>query len=679
MQRYSKKQKMILAIIVALIVTTIAVTFGYFASRIGGPSSTHVDVTGYTVERLTFSDDIPLNLLVTKTTLASGAGDLVDTKKASATLIANNQTKSASATYAVYLNINTNNFIYTQNTSTPEIILTITNPGGTNVTSITGLTYNSTLGGFDITNKKGQFTISSGYTISSTDATIGTTQEWTFTLKFRNLSENQGLNAGKEMHASISMRNANADTLYSKMANAGSTYVANYTGSHNDTMAGSGSQTIYYWASTASNYAAILEKNNVLFAGFCWKMVRTTDTGGVKLIYNGEPVDGTCPSARDTHIGIVGGNATTKSLSSGAYVYGEGFTYSDTTFTLTDTTTQTWSAKTYLNLIGKYTCGTDSSSCTTLYYVGPSSSATYGYANSPYVASYTISSTNYAQVGVTPFSVGYISPVGVGYMFNYFNRYTSNTAPTSSAIMGSDVEFKNGVYNLVGTSTTYDTTHHYTCNSTTATSCASVRYYYYNNYYITLSDGKNMIDTVNAMLYDGDVNKYDSTIKKYLENWYKLNLTDYSSYLEDVIWCNDRSMASRTANGWYPSGSKATYIYFTGYSSNTSNLSCTTETDKFSMSNPKARAKYPIGLLTYQENYLLGNNNLRNTGVAYWALTPNYFDYNDAGVRGIGTDGSATNNWARTAIGVRPSISLAPGVIVHDGDGTTSNPYKIER
>ncbi len=31
--------------------------------------------------------------------------------------------------------------------------------------------------------------------------------------------------------------------------------------------------------------------NNVIFANFCWKIIRTTETGGVKLIYNGEPSD----------------------------------------------------------------------------------------------------------------------------------------------------------------------------------------------------------------------------------------------------------------------------------------------------------------------------------------------------------------------------------------------------
>ena len=35
--------------------------------------------------------------------------------------------------------------------------------------------------------------------------------------------------------------------------------------------------------------------NNVIFGNYCWKIVRTTNTGGIKLIYNGVPSsDGSC-------------------------------------------------------------------------------------------------------------------------------------------------------------------------------------------------------------------------------------------------------------------------------------------------------------------------------------------------------------------------------------------------
>ena len=36
-------------------------------------------------------------------------------------------------------------------------------------------------------------------------------------------------------------------------------------------------------------YRGNIDNNNLLFANYCWKIVRTTSTGGVKLIYNGIP------------------------------------------------------------------------------------------------------------------------------------------------------------------------------------------------------------------------------------------------------------------------------------------------------------------------------------------------------------------------------------------------------
>ena len=41
-------------------------------------------------------------------------------------------------------------------------------------------------------------------------------------------------------------------------------------------------------------YRGDVQNNNVLFGNFCWKILRTTTTGGVKLIYNGTPNNGVC-------------------------------------------------------------------------------------------------------------------------------------------------------------------------------------------------------------------------------------------------------------------------------------------------------------------------------------------------------------------------------------------------
>ena len=78
--------------------------------------------------------------------------------------------------------------------------------------------------------------------------------------------------AGPKLYDTIAKRYSNNDE-----------YVKLYNGSdYGDTT--NYAKNIYY-------FNGAVENNNVLFANYCWKIVRTTDTGGVKMIYNGEQKD----------------------------------------------------------------------------------------------------------------------------------------------------------------------------------------------------------------------------------------------------------------------------------------------------------------------------------------------------------------------------------------------------
>ncbi len=76
-------------------------------------------------------------------------------------------------------------------------------------------------------------------------------------------------------------------------------------------------------------YRGEVQNNNVLFAGFCWKIVRTTETGGTKLVYSGVPTNGVCNSTgSDTQLASTKYNSTSNSISSGGYSYGKKYTMS---------------------------------------------------------------------------------------------------------------------------------------------------------------------------------------------------------------------------------------------------------------------------------------------------------------------------------------------------------------
>ena len=163
-------------------------------------------------------------------------------------------------------------------------------------------------------------------------------------------------------------------TLYSVLEDAATEgiYATQYTGAHHDSFTEEPSKNIYHWyADNDAEGTEILDKNNVLFAGHCWQMIRTTDTGGVKMIYNGEAVDNQCLSTRGNHVGYGFGAKRTLSYN---YWYGTDYTYDSSAkiFKISGTTEQvTWNETTGPGLVGKYTCESANAddSCSTLYLV----------------------------------------------------------------------------------------------------------------------------------------------------------------------------------------------------------------------------------------------------------------------------------------------------------------------
>jgi len=377
------------------------------------------------------------------------------------------------------------------------------------------------------------------------------------------------------------------------------TYVREYTGPHQDSMDPLlSTEKIYYWYASSDDIAnEILEKNNVLFAGFCWQTIRTTDTGGIKMIYNGLPEDGKCLSTRTTRtIGSTKYNSSAYSLSGVGYMY---------------------------NVI------------------------------------YTHYSNDMSSLGDIKFSKSFTWD-GSKYVLNNEN-----------SIIISDIKNSNNKTNLNNA--------HYTCLNLSG-ECTTLSYAYFISdislYYINLTNGKSVEDAINEMLYNDDVNKYDSTIKTVIDTWYENNLASYSDYLEDTIFCYDRSQLNADTNGWNPNGGNiTTYMYFKNYSGS-NDLSCSNETDKFSTMNNKAKLKYKIGLMSSPEMYLI-NYKLRITNKYYWLGSPVMLYHGAAYLNVVTSRGDFTNYYVLNSNGVRPAVSLKPGTEFTDGDGSTANPYIV--
>jgi len=239
-------------------------------------------------------------------------------------------------------------------------------------------------------------------------------------------------------------------TLYDalkKEANNG--YAVKYNESHQDSidLSKTTEDIYYFYAANAQKGTDILDKNNVVFADKCWQMIRTTDTGGVKLLYNGDPettiVDGVthynCGDARNYY--HEGGILSEYSLS-GTKIYAKNYTVSTsgttTTFTLVDdpndsndtytTTIDSSNADTEIPYIVEnypYTCGSNTLTCTNdRFYkvVGQSSGVT---AN-------VYKSTQRDNIGISAYNPNSDSLTYIGY--KYGDVYTNKNDLVGSAV-----------------------------------------------------------------------------------------------------------------------------------------------------------------------------------------------------------------------------------------------------
>ena len=108
--------------------------------------------------------------------------------------------------------------------------------------------------------------------------------------------------------------------------------------------------------------------NNVFFGGSCWIIARTTELGGVKLLYNGQGYDGNCASRRD-HMGFI--YRSTAVLTTN-YYYGTDFVYENGKYSLAgEITVARYNGNNIETIRGKYTCLSASidATCSTLYLV----------------------------------------------------------------------------------------------------------------------------------------------------------------------------------------------------------------------------------------------------------------------------------------------------------------------
>lgn len=429
------------------------------------------------------------------------------------------------------------------------------------------------------------------------------------TLKINKTDEDGNPLTGAEF--SLSQDSSLYQTVASQavMDNISSQYVSSSSGiDFGSVSSDTNGQGVYTRAGTENElypvhyYRGDVDNNHVKFAGFCWKIVRTTSTGGVKLIYDGLP---------------------------------------------------------------------DS----------------YGYCNN--------TGTD-AQIGTSTFNLNNTSLADVGYMYGTRYVYSSKKeSDLENVVYGNDITWDGDSYTLVDTmqgsdwsddkTNIVESGYRYTCLSA-ENRCNTVYYIYHTNsstvYYITLQDGKNVDDALDEMF----TNTNDSTVKQTIDSWYAANMTGYTQYLEDTVWCNNRSIYQK--NGWDKDYQGTKYLYFGTYgniSRKLPNLSCPSVNDSFTVDrkNGNGMLTYPVSLLTADEVTLAGHTRLSNrtsylfTGERWYTLSPYYFTSVSAMNYGINLGGNLYLESLIVSHGIRPAISLSSNVFVDGGNGTGENPYTV--
>ena len=415
---------------------------------------------------------------------------------------------------------------------------------------------------------------------------------------------------------------------------------------------------------------------NFVLNNMCWQMIRTTETGGIRLVYNGESIGGKCVSTAD-HFGVVQTNNSFIVAMNSNYLYSPTFTYdvNNKNFYLTDSFLENWSSSTYESLKGFYTCRNTSGVCTTLYYIDGYVSDTEAYAST-----YIIDDTNYASIGTSEFNTSDNNPAMVGYMFNkVYNFYDRNIDVNEDLVFGASYSYNTntGMYTLINRSSD-PTSEYYTCWNATG-ECSTISYIAgidnYKYYYTNIINGKSIDDALIEMFYEDEVNKYNSSIKGIIDSWYYQFLSSYTNYFEDSVYCNDREITGSFVDNYDGT------ILFAKMSGTTipPPLTCKNETDQFAVSNNKAKLTYPIALLTlpetrlydeYPEHLQIGNH--------YWLLSPDIFYVNDGAIMNfvkitnIPANGFITNYYS-----IRPAITLKNSINIVSGNGTATNPFII--
>ena len=184
----------------------------------------------------------------------------------------------------------------------------------------------------------------------------------------------------------------------------------------------------------------------------------------------------------------------------------------------------------------------------------------------------------------------------------------------------------------------------------------------------------------------------DSTVKKYVDNWYENNINGSMNeqHIADNIFCNDKTMIGNITTSSGAGKAYTQYRWNYGPYDNNSNskitIKCLNLNDAFTVNdniNGNSALKYSVSMLSTDEVVLAGGYKENNkiyflySGVYSWSISPYRYDNNYSHIRGFDSSILADDaNISYRKLGVKPVINLKANSL-KSGDGTINNPYML--
>ncbi len=432
--------------VIMLIAVVVGATYAYFTAQGGGTGNINVNAGTATTDNLSFQTGSAISLTANQEDFGSGMGNKSGETFARATLTANNSTNNATRNYYVYLDITSNDFEYTTVDNQAELLLKVTAPDGSEVTTLGNLERKTSGGetGFDITESTGLITIADNYEII---ASPSTTQEWQIEVIFVNLDRDQNANTGKSFTANLIIQEeaivTNLGNFAEYVANLYTTdgvndlYLHDGTGTYGTLEAGDNSYR--YTGANPNNYVCFGSDEETCPADNLYRIIGVFN-GQVKLIksdYAGEGVLGTAQHGSTTP------NSTyyKGSLSSIPYYYWSGSSSKQSNVWSSSTLNTSVLNGTYLTTLGSEWSDLIAE---TTWQVGGGTYDNLEYSNAQTAYNY--------EVGTNRANTTYTAKIGLMYVSDYYYGasptywsypgYTSSSHPNTDGNYGAEYDYR---------------------------------------------------------------------------------------------------------------------------------------------------------------------------------------------------------------------------------------------